>query len=167
MVPRWKSLLAILTLVCSVVAVSPLDAGTRPIEGRWRLVEQRLGDDGPDRGPEITLWLEFRSTGTGVAARLSRDGAWMRSTEWPAPSVDAPAVRVTVDRIELSAAGDRIEARYTADPQAGDGTRVEFVETYRVTDGGRSLAGTVTVHQLRDGADGGSYRLYRRFERVD
>lgn len=140
--------------------LSPAFAG--PLEGRWRLVEQKLGE-GESGGPPEPLEIEFAREKGRLSGRLYLgDGRDRRDFDWPALPAPGGALPVTVLELYVSPAEDRIRVRFRTQLFSGGAESVEIVEDYQVVEGGGSLAGKVTVSV----PGGGSYRLRRRFERL-
>jgi hypothetical protein len=133
-----------------------------PLDGRWRLVEQKVGDGEWGELSE-PLEIEFVQEGVGLSGKLHLGtGTERRVLDWPGVPNAGPASRVIVLEMHLAPEGDRVRVRYRAEPRAGAGEPLEIIEEYGVAQGGRVLVGQVTV----GGVGGGSYQLRRRFERV-
>lgn len=149
----------VLFCLCLAALLSPVLAGG--LEGRWRLVEQKHGDGDWGLPPE-PLEIQFSREGAQLTGRSHLgEGRERRVLAWPALPAADEAQPVTVLELFVSEREDHIRVRFRATPAEG-AESIEIIEDYRVVDGGRSLAGEVTVSVPA----GGSYRLRRRFDRL-
>jgi len=154
--------------IMAVAAVLLLGVGVAsagPLEGRWLLVEQTYGSGSSnlvkDQEP---LRLEFFREGERLAARAWFGDGSGGLLPWPS-LLTGDGAEVRVEEVVIAPREDSVLARYRTEPAPGEETALEIVEEYRVGDDGKTLTGTVTVSLSRAGEPGGSYVLYRRFER--
>jgi hypothetical protein len=154
---------AALAILLGLLGISPLPAAT--LEGRWKLVEQSAGSGGANvASPEAPLRLEFRLSGSSPAGRIWTAEEKPRPFPWPSFSMGSGSAPVEIEQLIFAPAGDSARTVYRVKMPGGDSVlRVE--EEYRLSDGGRALAGTVSVTSLEEGAARGTYRIHRRFER--
>ncbi len=155
---RIRSILA--SALLSVAAVGALQAG--PLEGRWLLESQSYGSGKANQAHVAKpLRMEFYRDGETLAGRIWFGGDHADALPWPS-LVLAP---LRSEEVVISPAEDRVRARYRTVPADGGDVVLEITEEYRVTDGGTTLSGSVTVALLRGGKPAGSYVLERRFRR--
>ena len=149
-----------------LASAAAINAAGATLEGVWVLVEQRYGegdvnlvvDDPP-------LRLEFRSEGGALKGRVLPSRAGAAALDWPAFPVDGRATPLSVEGLDFAVGGRAVVATYEVQPAAGDPPRLRIVESYRLSDDGRVLTGTVRVQFLAAADEQGSYLLHRRFER--
>ncbi len=156
---RFSGFLALAALVVAAASAG----GT--IEGRWRLVEQSYGAGRANLADRDTpLRIEFRREGGRLVGRTWIDGANGAVLRWPALP-GGPTVEVL--EIDLARDEGQVRARYRTESAPGEEGSLEIVESYRVSEDGGTLSGSVSVTLLRgDGWEsGGSYTLHRRFVR--
>lgn len=142
------------------------------IEGRWRLVEQHYGSGrGNLAAPEAPLRLDLSREGGRLSGLVWAGEDRSKALPWPSFLFDGRPAEVEVTERAVLDEGARVRVAYSVRPVARDPLFLEIVEDYAVSQGGRELAGTLTVRFLRTGegataaADRGSYTLHRRFER--
>jgi hypothetical protein len=159
---------AVFLAVLGTVVASRAESAAA-LDGRFRLVDQRYGGGEANLADdERPLRLDFTRSGVATSVTMRAGAASSPGFAWPAFLTDAgPLAIEMLERADDGAAGT-LHARYRVHPS--DDLVLEIVEDYRMSDDGRSLAGTYTVFFFAQEATGasvprGSYRLVRRFER--
>ena len=134
--------------------------------GEWKLVEQSYGKGTANtvRADEPALHLAFARQGANVRGTLRMGTLQVSEYEWPRVVRD-DSREISVLEKTLSENEDSIVARYRVEPSPGDDLVLFITESYRLSEDGSSLVGTVLVEFNRHGEDRGSYILHRRFER--
>ena len=156
------SCLALLALGATLTA----QAATGSLEGRWRLVEQRYGNGSANLAAEDhPVMLEIVGGPSGLSCDISAGEGLKQPIAWPAFVNDAGVVPVTASERSADLLAGALHARYSVRPSETEDLILDIEESYRISDDGKSLAGTMTVRFLQDGKDRGSYTLHRRFER--
>ncbi len=151
----------ILAIALLTATVATPVAGESPLEGRWLLVAESYGSGQSNRAPLTQPFrLEFFREGPRLAGRVWFGDAKAQAVPWPSLGL----VPLDADEVVVGPGEDRVSVRYRA-RHAGDETVLEITEEYRVTSGGATLLGTVTVALLRGTEPAGSYVLERRFRR--
>ena len=159
--PVLRRLLPLLAASAAVFILAAVPVGT--LEGRWKLVEQRRGEQTANTAPsEKPVRLEFANAGGRLQGRIWAGDNTNASQLWPAMMADHGPVRVEIKELSIDARSQRARASYIVKPSGTGGETLEVIEAYALSDDGRSLTGTVIV---TDTASRGSYTLYRRFER--
>jgi len=160
------TLAVIVLLSLAAVESHPYAAGN--LEGRWVLTSQSRGS-GPARplGPGDTpIMLEFARTGAKLDGRIRAGGPEQPMLPWPSVPSTRGRASITKRAVDIDAARGEVEARYTVKPSPEASRRLEIVETYILSDDGRTLAGTVTITLIEDEGPAGSYVVHRLFERA-
>jgi hypothetical protein len=145
-----------------MLAVSAAAAG--PLEGRWTLVEQFVGE-GHGGTPDLRrpTGLAFVREGSALVGHTWFGDSGADALRWPALPTDEGRVRVGA--IDVSPGEDRVRATYEVTTDADARVRLEIVEEYRVDEARGTLTGTATISLVRDGQPGGSTVVRRRFVR--
>ncbi len=155
---------AAVLLLVALFGVSILGAAT--LEGRWRLVEQHVGDGKANLASADTpLRLEFYLSGASLAGRIWTAEKKPRATPWPSFLSDGTLVPIRSAQVVFSVAGDAARASYRVPSRVRGDPDLEVEEEYRLVEEGRALLGTVRITSLEDGKPAGSYLLHRRFEK--
>jgi len=151
-------------LLVALSGASGLGAAT--LEGRWRLVEQRVGAGEANLASADTpLSLEFHLSGSSLAGRIWTAEKKPRAFPWPSFVSDNTPLPLRQVQVAISAASDAARASYRVPARAEGDPDLEVEEEYRLADEGRALVGTVRITSLEGGKPAGSYLLHRRFER--
>jgi len=157
--PRIRFIFAVAALSAAALVSA---AGGSTLEGRWLLEEQSYGSGKANQAQVAEpLRMEFYRKGEDLAGRIWFGGTSADSIPWPS----LVQAKIRSQQVDFSPAEDRVRARYRTESASGADVVLEITEEYRVTEGGTSLSGTVTVAVLRGGKPGGSYVLERRFRR--
>jgi len=157
---RW----AAAVLLVALFGASGLGAAT--LEGRWRLVEQRVGTGEANQASADTpLRLEFYLSGASLAGRIWTAEKRPRAFPWPSFLPDNVALPVRPVQVTISAVGDTARAIYRVHASEEGYPILQVEEEYRLAEGGRALIGTVKITSLKGGEPAGSYLLHRRFEK--
>ena len=137
-----------------------------PIEGRFRLVEQRYErGDANLASQDLPVRVEFHREGGVLAGWIWAGDREEGALPWPAFAGDAGPVPVEGVEVRDDAAAGEVSARYRVGPAPGDDLVLEIVETYRLVESGGALEGTMTVRFTGGATNRGGFTLHRRFER--
>jgi hypothetical protein len=141
-------------------------AVAEPVEGRFRLVEQRYERGGSNlASQELPVRVEFRRGSGVLAGRIWAGDGEGSALPWPAIVGSAGPVRVEGVEVRDDVSAGEVSARYRVGPSPGDDLVLEISETYRLVEGGRALEGTMTVRFGGGASNRGGFTLHRRFER--
>jgi hypothetical protein len=158
----WTRTACASIVVWAAVAI----AAAGPIEGRFRLVEQRY-----ERGDvnlasqDLPVRVEFHREGGVLSGRIWAGDREESALPWPAFAGDAGPVPVEAVVVRDDVAAGEVSARYRVGPSPGDDLVLEIVETYRLVESGGALEGTMTVRFTGGTMNRGGFTLHRRFER--
>jgi hypothetical protein len=153
--PLGLALVVSLGIVGAVLAAGPVD-------GRWRLVEQRYGEGAGNLGEldrEIRLIVGGAPDGSGIGLLAGE------AYPWPSWVADAGPARLEILERRLDRALGSLSVRYLVDAVAGDPLVLEVEERYVLDAAGNALEGEVRVRFRYDGEDRGGFTVHRRFER--
>ena len=158
---RLRQKAASIAALGALFSLAAVPVGT--LEGRWKLVEQRRGErTANSASTENPVRLEFSILGGKLEGRIWAGDDRSASHPWPAMMTDRGPVRVELKDLSIDPRTQRARASYVVKPSGTGGETLEVVESYALSDDGRSLTGTVRV---TDSTSRGTYTLHRRFER--